>query len=245
MKKITFHHKYRAYILLERLFRYLSVGVIISLISCATASTVPQQTYMNSQSLSGINKVAIIASVTSPKVSYAKNTTSYPPGIGLLFGPLGILLEAGISGAVVYGIDQGHAAKIGEHMKFSHTEEKMAQSFIQLLRKGCSFQTIEYLTDKNPDSKQLTTKGYDAVIKLLVQQISIDRDPGDSVRLSTHVSGQMEHLTSEKVIWDREENITNPEWHTLDYYKENGLKELDTMLEKAAKNLAYDFIYLK
>jgi hypothetical protein len=55
----------------------------------------------------------------------------------------------------------------------------------------------------------------------------------------------MEHLFSGKVVWDREERILSSEFHSLDYYKENGLKELDAMLEKGGRNLAYDFVYLK
>jgi hypothetical protein len=55
----------------------------------------------------------------------------------------------------------------------------------------------------------------------------------------------MEHLSSGKVVWDRYEHVKSPEFHSLNYYKENGLKELDAMLERAARNLAYDFVYLK
>jgi hypothetical protein len=37
----------------------------------------------------------------------------------------------------------------------------------------------------------------------------------------------------------------SPELQPLDYYKKNGLIELDAMLKKAGRNLAYDFVYLK
>ena len=59
----------------------------------------------------------------------------------------------------------------------------------------------------------------------------------------SYMLGQMEKLMSGEIVRDNEEVVTNPEPQTLDYYKENGLKELDAMLEKSeGKNLAYDFI---
>ncbi len=214
-------------------------------ISCAT---LPQQTYLTSASLSGISKVAIVVSVNAPEVLYAKDTTSGYTGVGLLFGPLGILIEIGAVAtvaAVKSGIDQGHAAEVKEHMNISHFEDKTAQSFMQPLKKGYLFQSVEQMPSMNQDSGQLHTIGYDAVIRLNVREISIQRAPGDYVKLIAYVHGEMERLATGSIVWDREEVVTNPEPHTLDYYKENGLKELDTMLEKAAKNLAYDFIYLK
>jgi len=80
---------------------------------------------------------------------------------------------------------------------------------------------------------------------LFVREISLKRVGGDNAGLNAYVRGQMEYLSSGKIVWDREEYVMSPELHSLDYYKENGLKELDVMLEKAGRNLAYDFVYLK
>jgi hypothetical protein len=142
-------------------------------------------------------------------------------------------------------VDRGHAGEVGKHVNLSHFEEKVAQSFIQTVKKEDSFQTAEYLTDKNPNVQQLSARGYDALIRLSVDNISLTRDAGEYVGLYASVRGQMEHLSSGKVVWDRYEHVKSPEFHSLDYYKENGLKELDAMLERAGRNLAYDFVYLK
>ena len=225
-----------------RIYRYLSVGVLISLISCGP--TIPQQTYLNSQSLSRINKVAVVVSVSAPEVSYSRDaaewftTDASTPG---LINMLPRLIEL----IIRRGSDREDASKINEHVDISHFEDKIAQLFMQPLKKGNLFKSVDQTPNKNQDSRQFRTIGYDAVIRLTVREISINRVAGDYVKLTAYVHGQMECLSSGNIVWDREEVVINPEPHTLDYYKENGLKELDTMLEKAAKNLAYDFIYLK
>ena len=212
--------------------RCFCLCIVLCLISCAM---VPKQTYLNNQSLLGINKVAVVVSVSAPEVSYTTGGFMLFPEDGLI----GIFEKA-----IRYGSDQEHTSKINEHVDISLIEDKTAQSFMQPLKKGNLFQSVEQTPNKNQDSRQLIAIGYDAVISLTVREISIERVPGDYVSLSAHVHGQMEKLMSGEIVWDREEVVTNPEPHTLDYYKENGLKDLDTMLEKAGKTLAYDFIYL-
>lgn len=208
------------------------------LISCTTA-TVPRQIYLANTSLSGISKVAVVVSASGPKVSYS--SSSPKAGVGVLFGVLGIMLEA----AARSGEDHEHAEEIGKKMHLDYIEDKLAQSFMQPLKQGGCFQTTEYMTNKNQISQQLSAKGYDAVIRLFVREISLNRIEADHVRLSFYVRGQMEHLSSGKVLWDREEFFSSSESHSLDYYKKNGLKELDVMLERAGQNFAYDFVYLK
>jgi hypothetical protein len=221
----------------------LYVVMVIFLLSCAMA-TIPQQTYLTNTSLSGISKVAIVASVNTLEVSYSTNSPSafgnpepYSPNFFVLLG----LLDASIRS----GVDQGHASTIRNRINFRHLEEKTAQSFIQPVEKEDCFRSIVNITDKDMDDRKLSAAGYDAVIRLIVQKISLNRTAGDNVILHVNVHGQMEFFGSGKIVWDREEQVSSPELHSLDYYKENGLKELDTMLEKAGRNLAYDFVYLK
>lgn len=228
----------------RRLFRGLPYGFLslcmgLFLTSCATKG--PQGTYLKNMSLSGISKVAIVASVNAPAVSYAK-TDNVSANLFPFTGLFPIIVEA----AIRSGVDRGHAGEVKKHMDFTHFEETVAKSFTQQLKKGDCFQTAEYLTDKNLDLQQLSTKGYDAVIRLFVHDISLKRVAGDNVvALDAYVRGQMEYFSSGKIVWDREEYVTSPEPRSLDYYKENGFKELDAMLEKAGRNLAYDFVYLK
>jgi hypothetical protein len=240
---------------------FLCVCMGSLLISCAA---IPQQTYLNNRTLAGINNVGIVVIASTPKVFYSVDApnageagkwASVGTGIGIglsapaalgipALGPL-LAIPIGIENAVRTGIDKEHAARIAECTDSTFIENKTAQSFIQHLKKGAFFQRIEYMPNKNQDSSQLTSLGYDAVIRLTVREITVQRAPGDYIRLTAKVYGEMERLNSGRIVWDREEFVTNPEPHTLDYYKENGLRELDAMLEKASRNLAYDFLYLK
>jgi hypothetical protein len=167
--------------------------------------------------------------------------------LALVFPPalLAALTAVGTEAAIRSGVDRGHAGEVKDQMDLSHFEETLAQSFMRPLRKGDCFETIEYLTDKNQDLQQLSAKGYDAVIRLFVREISLKRVGGDDVGLNAYVRGQMELFSSGKIVWDRQEYVMSPELQPLDYYKKNGLIELDAMLKKAGRNLAYDFVYLK
>ncbi len=249
VNKVAFVRGYRFGNLLRGLLcGLLCVSTGPFLTSCGTG---PRQTYLKNTGLSRISKVAIVASVSAPKVSYfrVKRTVSLRPefviigGLGLVIAVL--VVGGGTEAAIKSVVDHGHAGKVRERVDLSHFEETVAQSFMQLLKKGDCFQTTEYLTDKNQDVQQLSAKGYDAVIRLFVREISLKRVEGDNVGLDAYVRGQMEYLSSRKVVWDREEHVLSSEFHSLDYYKENGLKELDAMLERAGRNLAYDFVYLK
>ena len=242
MKKIDLVHGYRFCRLLRLpLYGFLCICAGSYLTSCATKG--PAGTYLESTSLSRISKVAIVASVSDPKVSFARTELS-TENLFLLVGPVD-LIPMVVEGAIRTGADRGHTGKVRERVDLSHLEEKVAQSFMQQLQRDGCFQTIEYLTVKNQDIRQLSAKGYDAAIRLLVREISLNRTGGDQVRIDVYVRGEMESFSSGKVVWDREEHVLSPERRPLNYYKENGLKELDAMPEKAGRNLAYDFVYLK
>lgn len=216
----------------------LSLGIL--LISCATA-TMPQQTYLTNTSLSGISKVAIVVTVSAPTVSHSLPAQEYmgsnPPPIFVLFALLGATVRS--------GVDAKNAGTIRDRMDFQQLEEKTVHAFIQPLKKGNCFHVAEYITDKKPDNHQLSAAGYDAIIRLSLKEISLKRTAGEKVNLYLTIHGQMESLASGMILWDREELVSSSESRSLDYYKENGLKELDAMLEKAGKYLAYDFVYLK
>jgi hypothetical protein len=149
-------------------------------------------------------------------------------------------------GAVVRsGVDVGHAGTMRDRLDFSHLEEKTAQSFMEPLKKGNCFKVVEYVKNENSENRQLSTAGYDAIIRLSVNEISLKRTAGGYVDLHLYEGGQMESLSSGKILWDREERVSSPESRSLEYFQENGQKELVAMLEKAGKYLAYDFVYLK
>jgi hypothetical protein len=248
MKKIDFVRGYK--------FRK-SLGPLLCVFLCVctgsflnSCATVPKGTYLNDRSLLDISKVAIVVSLSDPKVSYhtaernvSASTVPYYGAIpALLF--LG-LVATGTEAAIRSGVDRGTSGEIKEHTDFSHFEEKVAQSFIQRLKKASCFQVAEYLADKNQQgAKQLSAKGYNAVVRLLVREISLKKCAGDNVCLYAYVRGEMENLSTGKIVWDREEQVSSPWNHPLDYYRKNGLKELNAMLEIAGRNLAMDFFIL-
>jgi len=226
------------------LFGFLCVATGLFLTSCAAKGS--RETYLKNISLLHISKVAIVASVSAPKVSYSRAEDNAALVLALLFvSPVLAVVGGPTEAAIRSSVDHGHAGEVKKHVDLSHFEETVVQSFMQALKKGDCFQTTEYLTDKSQNLRQLSAKGYDAVIRLSVREISLKRVAGDNVGLDAYVRGQMEYLSSGKIVWDREEYVMSPDLHSLDYYKENGLKELDSMLEKAGRNLAYDFVYLK
>jgi hypothetical protein len=130
-------------------------------------------------------------------------------------------------------------------MDLQRIEDKIAQSFMQPLKMESCFITLEHLLNMNPSGSQLPPLGYDAIISLYLNEISLKRVHGDRARLYINVQAKMEALPSGKIIWERQESLISPEPLTIDYYKANMMHELNTILEKAGTNLSYDFIYLK
>jgi len=213
------------------LFALLCFGIVLLLTSCAS---LPKETYLDAANLSGIKKVAVVVSVSAPEVTYASaNATGQGGLIGL------------VATVVVLAEDNSHKREINGHVDLGSIGDKMAQSFLQPLKKSDRFQYAEYLTGKDQNRLHLAADGYDAIIRLDVRDISIQKTVGYNATLCAKAHGQMECLATGKVVWDREEFVASTEPRAIAYYEENGLKDLDTILEKAGRNLAYDFVYLK
>lgn len=234
-----------------RLRRYLCICMSLLFVSCASVN---EETYLTNNSLSGIKKVAIIASANDPDLTSA--SIGYTPGASWLALPaiipgvnivFGVAMIAGIAieDAARSARDSANAEVIGTKVVLSSIEDKIVQSFTAPLTKASCFDRIDYLKDKNSNDRQLSDAGYDAVIRLDIKNISFVSVGGDNVNLRIRLQGQLTHLRSRKVMWDRLEYIEPREYHTLDYYQTNGPKELNALLEKAGQKLAYDFVYLK
>lgn len=230
-----------------KLHKYFCVGLALLMSSCTT--TLPKETYLTSASLSGISRVAIVASANPPDVTYSSGTMSssvmLAPVMAIPFIGLIGFLPSMVEDAAKSGIDTEHARQIGKRVDLTSIEDKITDVFSgSIVPAGC-FKTVEQIKNKNQDEPLLSASGYDAIIRLTVREVSLNRKAGDYVGLHIHVQGQLKDLKSGQVLWDREETATSPESHQLDYYKENGLKEFNALLEKAGKKLAYDFVYLK
>lgn len=230
-----------------RLRRCLCICMALLLVSCASAP--PQETYLTSKSLSSIKKVAIFASANAPDVTPAHQEGTGAAGLGLaivVLAPLLILPYVAIGTAAERArTDSASAKEIGTKIDLSSIEDKIVQAFTTPLRKASCFDRVDHIKNKINDDRQLSDAGYNAVIRLVIKSISITHLAGDTFGLQIHVQGQMTYVRSGEIIWDRLEVMSSNELHTLDYYKANGLRELDAILEKAGQTLAYDFVYLK
>jgi hypothetical protein len=235
---LTSTHKLRLFPK-ARFHRFFCIVPTLLILSCAT--TPPKETYLSSANLSGISRVAIVASANAPDVTYSSSNMPTT----LMFFPLIGILPAIIEGAARSGMDTEHSQQIGKQVDLASIEDKITEVFSGSIVPAGYFQTVERIKYKSQDEQLLSTSGYDAIIRLTVHEISLDRIAGDYVGLHIHVQGQLKNLRSGQILWDRKEQATSSAAHQLDYYKENGLKELNSLLEKAGKKLAYDFIYLK
>jgi hypothetical protein len=235
MDKIAISYRFEFYKLLRvSLYVFLCLSMGFLMISC---TTVPKQTYLPKTVLSDVRKVAIIASAKAPVVHYSM--MSEYAGLSALLGVFWTAAELGIRS----GIDSQHASKVREHVDLSEIEYKAALAFMKPLQEGACFQVIEYVKQKDLDNSRLLAAGFNAVIRLSLHKISLERAPSSDIKLYAFMQGQMENLVSRKIIWDREEAVQSTEYHSLEYYKENGLKEMDALLETACRRLAYDFVY--
>jgi hypothetical protein len=239
IKKLPIFHRYDFYALHLSLLRgCLCVCITLLLFSCA--SVPKNKTYLNTTSLSGISKVKVLVSVNTPEVKHAINSSTF-----ISRYPFELLLYPSRHSLIALAKDHEAGSGIREQVNVSRLEESMAQSFVQPLIKASCFETVDYVMDKDQNNRKLSTAKYDAVVRLSVREISIRTFAGDNVKIHALVHGQMENLHSGDILWDREEYVSSSDPQPISFYKEHGLKELDDMLEKAAKRLANDFIYRK
>lgn len=205
--------------------------IVLFLTSCApTISKIPQQKFLLQQSLSGISRVVVVVMANDVDVYYHKACPD------CIISP--------ILSIIVQFRDSLQSKNIRDNVSLDSIKEKLAQSFIQPLQKVDYFQTIDYVTDWDRNTLEFADK-YDAVIRLSLNKLLLEKVAGGDARLRIDVRGEMEALASGNYLWNRQEIITSPTQHSLDEYKSNGLQELDMMLDLAGKRLSNDFVYIK
>lgn len=216
-------------------------GVTMLLIQSSCATSPPRETCPTKTDLSGISRVAVIASSSTPEVYYTDSTS---PAVQIFsFVLLGPIVALSIHEATMASADNEHSQEVGRRVDLGIIEDKIASVFISSLGNGSSLKNVDYT--KGHDEGKMSAAGYDAVLSLTVSKINLSREYNDNVKLQAHVHGSMKSLKSGKTLWDREEIATSRNANTLAYYKEYGMKELNAVLEKAGRNLAYDFVYIK
>lgn len=223
------HYKY----LVKIISWLVSVNLLLIQSSCATSH--PKETYLTKADLTSISKVAVIASSNTPEVFYTESTS---PGVQIFtFVLLGPIAALGIHEATMSIADTEHSQEVGKRVDLSIIEDKIANVFITSLGNSSCLKNADYL--KEQDERQMSAEGYDAVLSLTVSKITLYRVYSDNVKLQVHVHGLLKSIRSGKTLWDREEIATSRNSNTLAYYKENSMKELDAVLEKAGRNLGF------
>ena len=195
---------------------------------------------LNITSLKGISKVAILASSNPPEVSYAKVASPGWLPLLFIFSPIGVLA---IQAMTEWTMDKDDSKQIGSRTDPIVINDIIVNAFLASLGKDGKLRNVEYV--KEQKEHKLLDAGYDTLIQLTVSKISFNREMTDRVRLYVNVKGTMKALVSKNVIWDRDEIVASRDTYSLEYYKENAMKELRLALEKAGRNLAYDFVYLE
>jgi hypothetical protein len=217
---------------------FLIVGILLLQISCGPS--LRKEVGLKKTSLIGISRVAVVASSNPPEVSYA-NVAS--PGWTPLLFILSPIVVGAIQAMTESSMDKDDAKQIGSRTDPTVINDIIVNTFLASLSKDGRLGNVEYV--KEPDERKLLDAGYDTGIQLTVLKISFSRVMTDKVRLYVNVKGTMKALGSKEVIWDREEIVASRDAYALEYYKENAMKELRSVLEKAGRNLAYDFRYLE
>jgi hypothetical protein len=215
--------------------RETCAGLILLIASCAHSD---KETYLASARLDRLKRVAITTSIEPPEVSYASADPALVSWAGMFLLPV-LIGMWGESEA-----DRQHGAKVKDQIEFDTLKSKLVQSFVQTAKNGVPFQ-MNCVIDGGDQEAMLKAAGYDATIRLSVVSISLRKTTSGYVNLSARVRGHLTVLRSGETLWDREELVVDPELYALDHFKEEKIVELDAVVTKAGRNLAYDFAYRK
>jgi hypothetical protein len=214
-------------------FLLILIGCVC-LCSCKTANVRQQQTYLTGTSLAKIKNVAIMTSMTPPEVMCAQAGQTIAP-----FGILGTVIDQSARRSK----DTESAGKIGNNLDIGFYEEKIARSFMTTLKQGDCPLALAYVKDKTQEKGNLLSADYDAVLKLDVYRMRMDMETNDKARLSIYIKVLMTETKTGNILLSREEFVSASESYPLDYYELNGLKGFESIIDKAGKKIAYDFLF--
>jgi hypothetical protein len=213
------------------------ISNIIIIFFIAACSGHPKQTLLKQMNnLDGFSKVAVSSTSNMLDLNYSMQSTQ------LLIPSFfwGLALQEYYVRKI---IDYQNSYVVKENIKVNQIEILVCDTFIELIRNSKIFSVINQIDKTN--NRDSISSNYDAIIELSVKTISIEKTLGENVKLQVTVAGKAQDLKSKNVFWKRDETIKSKEVKPIDYEKQNALPDLEPMLIKAARNLAYDFIYLK
>jgi len=230
----------------------LIIPIITSLLSC---SSVPSQIYSERRHFSKCSNVALHISCSEFDVRYARDTDiSLATSISVCaLGVLGFGLLPVIAPLFIEGISESHQDKgltksYNGSINKSNIEKLLEYYFLEEMKKTDLFK-ISY-SDENSYEK-LLDQGYDTIVKLNVEELSLKRgvEQPKKLYLFASVWGEMVDLHNKEVFWKRHEIIKSKNEHTIDEFKaEDGkllIDSIDNVLKRTAIRLSSDIIYSK
>lgn len=227
----------------KKLKLILTAFVMVLILSCASAT--PMQVHVKKSQLYNISRIALNISCKELDVKDARY--SGPSGATLLLMMLGGGIIFPIAENVIEGAaDHGYANRFEGAFNADYFSKVLGEHFLENIRKSKHFD-IEYSDKKS--YQLIANEGYDAVIELIIDELSLQRFNRDNYKVYASVSANMVELKNEKVIWKRFEHRDSEEVYTLDDYQKENAKILrnvvDSLFNKIAYRLSADILYSK
>jgi hypothetical protein len=200
--------------------------VIILVFGCAVT---PKQTYLRSSDIRGLDSVTIIVTSTDLDVYY-EHGQGRPAPLAEFFGIEGILFTE----AWRAGQDSGHAKDIQRNIKITHAEAALLDEFTRELKNNSR---LTIVTTSSEASSSANNKTVSAFINLNIKEVVLHRSVADEMRLEVLIHAEL-IKSGGQVLWQRDDKAQSRRFYTLDYYKEHGVPELESLVRQIGKRLA-------
>jgi hypothetical protein len=168
----------------------------------------------------------------------------FPPiiFIGVLWNIIGLGIEASIESAE----DRQAVGQVQHAAGDYNPRAILADLFAAEIAKRPLFMLKP---SAHTDYAALAKEGYDAVIKLDIEEASLRGAPGQFLRMFVRASGALVILRDQEIIWQQSETIMSLQEYPLsEYISDDGTKLkhiLNDILQKIATRLASDIIYTR
>lgn len=212
---------------------FLFAVIISSIISCAN----PTEIYVKKSQLYKLNKVAVNVSSSELDVKYSRETgLSTGTSLTLMIVPLIGLMAIPAEYFAKHSEDKERTEGVRESTNKYYIEKLFSDYFLGELGKIHLFE-VEYSNEKSYE--RLINKGYDSIIEINIDELSLTRTKADLLNVYVSVWGKMVNLENKKVIWRNNETIMSDEAYPLDKYQSEGGKILKHLVDKMFRKIAF------
>jgi hypothetical protein len=213
----------------------------LAVLACAMAlgfgcAITPGQKYLHSSDIRGLDSVAVFVTSTDFGVYY-EHGQGKPAPLAEFFGLAGPLLVMGWR----TGQDSSHAKEIQRNIQVSQVEAALLDEFTRELRDNSK---LTIITAASQTSSSANDRPASAVINLNIKEVALHRSATDEMRLEVLVHAELIR-SGGLVLWQRDDKAQSRRSYTLDYYKEHGVPELESLVRRIGKRLAAEIIYAK